>query len=294
MEPSAAPPFADQLRALREGAGALWLDDRAVITVRGDDRLTWLNGVVTADLRPIALGHGAYTAIVAVKGKMLADAFVHRTDDALLVVVPAEQRDALLAHFERFIVMEDVLLDATPERVLTVQGPRAVELTEGWPGRSIADRLGFGGVDVLVGEGHEAPRSDAVTPVSREAFDAESVAQARPRWGVDFGLDNYVQEASITPRAVSFQKGCYLGQEVVCRLQMRGHVQKQLVALTQSGKTPSAGAEVMAEGKVVGKVTSVTPGLEGEPARLLAMVKYSTLEKRPTLEIDGAPADWAQ
>lgn len=294
MEPSAAPPFADQLRALREGAGALWLDDRAVITVRGDDRLAWLNGVVTADLRPIALGHGAYTAIVAVKGKLLADAFVHRTDDALLVVVPAEQRDALLAHFERFIVMEDVLLDATPERVLTVQGPKAVELTEGWPGRSIADRLGFGGVDVLVGEGREAPSYGAVTPVSREAFDAESVAQARPRWGVDFGVDNYVQEAAITPRAVSFQKGCYLGQEVVCRLQMRGHVQKQLVALTQTGKTPAAGAEVMAEGKVVGKVTSVTAGIEGEASRLLAMVKYSTLEKRPALEIDGAPADWAQ
>jgi folate-binding protein YgfZ len=52
----------------------------------------------------------------------------------------------------------------------------------------------------------------------------------RPRWGVDFGVDNYVQEAAITPRAVSFQKGCYLGQEVVCRLEMRGHVQKQLVS----------------------------------------------------------------
>ncbi len=75
---------------------------------------------------------------------------------------------------------------------------------------------------------------------------------------------------------------------------MRGHVQKQLVSLPQTGKTPAAGAEVVAEGKVVGKVTSVTPGIEGEPAKLLAMVKYSTLEKRPALEIDGAPADWAQ
>ncbi len=293
MEPSPALPLVDQLRALREGAGSLWLDDRAVITVRGDDRLTWLNGVVTADLRPLKPGHGTYTAIVAVKGKMLADAFVHCAENALHVVVPAAEREALLAHFDRFIVMEDVLLDATPERVLTVQGPRALELTEGWPGRSTADRLGLGGVDILVPEEHEAPRSAAVTPVSREAFDAESVAQARPRWGVDFGLDNFVQEAAITPRAVSFQKGCYLGQEVVCRLQMRGHVQKQLVALTQTGKTPAAGAEVMADGKVVGKVTSATPPIEGEPTRLLAMVKFAVLEKRPVLEIDGSPADWA-
>lgn len=294
MEPSPPLPLVDQIRALRDGAGALWLDDRSVITVRGDDRITWLNGVVTADLRPLAVGHGLYTAVVAVKGKLLADAFVHRTEDALRVVVPADQRDVLMAHFERFIVMEDVLLDATPERVLTVQGPTAIAATEAWADRSIADRLGRGGVDVMVAPDAEAPRSDAVTPVSRVAFDAESVAQARPRWSVDFGTDNYVQEAAITPRAVSFQKGCYLGQEVVCRLEMRGHVQRQLVALTQAGKAPAPGAEVMADGKVVGKVTSATPPMEGAPARLLAMVKYAVLEKRPVLEIDGAPADWAQ
>ena len=292
MEPSTTLALADQIHALRESAGALWLDDRAVITVRGDDRITWLNAVVTADLRPLAIGHGLYTAIVAVKGKLLADAYVHRTEDAMRVVVPAEQRAALLTHFERFIVMEDVLLDATAERVLTVQGPGALVATEGWADRSIADRLGRGGVDVLVPEGCAAPTADGVTIVSREAFDEESVVQSRPRWGVDFGTDNYVQEAAITPRAVSFQKGCYLGQEVVCRLEMRGHVQKQLVALTQSGKTPGPGAEVMADGKVVGKVTSVAAPLDGAPARLLAMVKYAVVEKRPELEIDGGPAHW--
>lgn len=292
MEPSATVALADQIHALRESAGALWLDDRAVITVRGDDRMTWLNAVVTADLRPLAIGHGLYTAIVAVKGKLLADAYVHRTEDAMRVVVPADQRAALLTHFERFIVMEDVLLEATAERVLTVQGPGALVATEGWADRSIADRLGRGGVDVLVPEGHAAPTADGVTIVSHEAFGQESVAQSRPRWGVDFGSENYVQEAAITARAVSFQKGCYLGQEVVCRLEMRGHVQKQLVALTQIGKTPEPGADVMADGKVVGKVTSVAAPLDGAPARMLAMVKYAVVEKRPELLIDGGPADW--
>jgi folate-binding protein YgfZ len=286
-------PLTDQRRALREGAGCLWLDDRAVITVRGDDRLTWLNGVVTADLRPLAAGHGIYTAIVAVKGKLLGDAFVHREDEALRVVVPAEQRAALLVHFERFIVMEDVALEATSERVLTVQGPTATAATAGWAGRSTADRLGLGGVDLLVGEGAEPPASEGVTWVSRAAFDAESVAAGRARWGADFGVDNYVQEAAITQRAVSFNKGCYLGQEVVCRLEMRGHVQRQLVTLTQQGKVAEPGADVMAEGKVVGKVTGVTPADDATPARLLAMVRYAVLEKRPALEIDGAPVDWA-
>jgi folate-binding protein YgfZ len=293
MQGSTDSSLVDQVRALRESAGGLWLDDRAVITVRGDDRLTWLNGVVTADLRPLAAGHGMYTAIVAVKGKLLGDAFVHRGDDALRVVVPAAQREALMVHFERFIVMEDVVLEATPERVFTVQGPAALTSAEVWWGHSTADRLGRGGVDVLVGEGGEAPSFVGVTPVSREAFDAESVAQGRPRWGADFGVDNYVQEAAITARAVSFQKGCYLGQEVVCRLEMRGHVQRQLASLTQVGKIPEVGAEVLAEGKVVGRVTGTAPPMEGGPARLLAMLKYAALEKRPALEIDGAPADWA-
>jgi len=293
MQAPPDPSLVDQFRALRESAGGLWLHDRAVITVRGDDRLTWLNGVVTADLRPLPAQHGMYTAIVAVKGKLLGDAFVHRADDALRVVVPAAQREALMAHFERFIVMEDVALEATPERVFTVQGPAALAATEAWAGRSTADRLGRGGVDVLVDEGGDAPSADGVTPVSREAFDAASVAQGRPRWGADFGLDNYVQEAAITERAVSFQKGCYLGQEVVCRLEMRGHVQRQLASLTQAGKIPEVGAEVTVEGKVVGRVTGTAPPMDGGPARLLAMVKYAVLEKRPSLEIDGAPADWA-
>ncbi len=295
MQPTAEMSLADQVRVLREGAGALWLDDRAVITVRGDDRLTWLSGVVTADVRPLAVGRGIYTAMVAVKGKLLGDAFVHAGDDeALRLVVPSAQRDALMAHFERFIVMEDVELEATSERVFTVQGPTAVAATEGWAGRSTADRLGRGGVDVLVVEGSDAPEGDGVVGVSRDAFDAASTEAGIPRWGVDFGVDNYVQEAAITPRAVSFQKGCYLGQEVVCRLEMRGHVQKQLVSLTASGVVPSAGAELMAEGKAVGRVTSATPSTtEPGQVRVLAMVKYAVLEKRPPLELDGAVVDWA-
>ncbi len=295
MQPTTPMSLADQVRVLREGAGALWLDDRAVITVRGDDRLTWLSGVVTADVRPLTAGRGIYTAMVAVKGKLLGDAFVHAgEDESLRLVVPSAQRDALMVHFERFIVMEDVTLEATNERVFTVQGPTAITATEAWAGRSTADRLGRGGVDVLVAEGSDAPQADGVIAVSRAAFDAASTEAGVPRWGVDFGVDNYVQEAAITPRAVSFQKGCYLGQEVVCRLEMRGHVQKQLVALTASGVAPVAGAELMAEGKPVGRVTSATPSTT-EPGRVsvLAMVKYAVLEKRPPLQLDGATVDWA-
>lgn len=287
-------PLADQVRALLEGAGALWLDDRAVITVRGDDRVTWLGAMVTADVRPLAPGRGIYTAIVAVKGKLLGDAFVHDAGDAIRVVVPREQRDALMAHFERYVVMEDVELEATNERVLTVQGPAATAATSAWEGRSAADRLGRGGVDLLVAEGAAAPAAEGVTWVSREAFDAASVEAAVPRWGVDFGVDNYVQEAAITSRAVSFQKGCYLGQEVVCRLEMRGHVQKLLVPLTVTGEAPTVGSEVFAEGKSVGRVTSAAPSLpKPGRSRVLAMVKYAVVEKNLPVEIGGVAAERA-
>ncbi len=288
MEPGAR---SEDVRALLEGAAGVWLDDRAVITVRGEDRVRWLGGMVTADLRGLVPGKGVYTALVAVKGKLLGDAYVHLGEDCVLLLVPSSERQAIVDHLEGYIVMEDATVESTSERVLTVQGPLALTATEGMGGRSTADRLGVGGVDVLFPPTEEVPEALAVVP--RAAFDAACVERRVPQWGIDFGGDNFVQEVGITDRAVSFQKGCYVGQEVVCRLQKRGQVQKLLVPLRVLGVMPVAGAEVLVEGKAVGRVTSVARALhEPDAANLLAMVRYAVVDKRPPLEVDGAPAAW--
>jgi folate-binding protein YgfZ len=292
--PEPTRPLDDQLTALREGAGARELPDR-VLAVRGPDRHDWLNGQVTNEVKSLRPGQSRYTAIVQVKGKLLADAWVHARADELLLIVPPDTVDGLLQQFERHIVMEDVTVEPQPSlHVVAVQGPRArgavgvghAEVFE-------ADRLGRGGVDWIVGRDAVPPalleaigRSEVVL-VGEAAWEVARLEAGVPRWGVDFGSENYVQEANITARAVSFSKGCYTGQEVVCRLEMRGHVRRQLVSLVLDGEPPAPGTPV---GGDLGTVTSAafSPRLGRTVA--LAMVKWDVATSGGAVDVAGRPA----
>lgn len=285
--------------ALTTGVGYRRLDDLAVITVAGKDRASWLNGVVTNDVRALAPGRGVYAAAVGVKGKLLADLWVHAEASRLRLVLPRDCRDLVLAHFDRYLVMEDVTLSLDEARVYSFQGPGAGALALRCPRASHADRLGRGGFDVLAADDDAA--IDAWLDVARSegsAVEADASAWERARvlantpvWGRDFGPENYVQEASITARAVSFQKGCYLGQEVVCRLEMRGHVQRQIVALQLEGPVPELGAAVWHEDAAVGTVTSAVADPSGAGrVRALAMVRWVALEKGWPLRVGVAAA----
>lgn len=293
LVPAVSASLDEQIRALQTGCGARLLDDVAVFEARGEDRAKWLNGLVTQDTRAITPGRAVYGAVVAVKGKILSDLFVCARPDALLLLVPRPRADELFAHLDRYIVMEDVTLAPLDAQVLSLQGPSAVAppVGESFP----ADRGGHGGVDVVVTpearEGVQAwlrgeVEAGRVVAVGEEAWAMSAVLNAVPRFGVDFDGANFVQEAAITARAVSFNKGCYLGQEVVCRLEMRGQVQRQLLALDVAGAVPSRGDVVQSEGKDVGLVTSVAPTAEG--ARVIAMVRHAAADK--PLELLGRSA----
>lgn len=293
QQPAVSASLDEQVRALREGCGARLRDDLAVLEARGGDRSSWLNGLVTQDTRAVPPGHAVYAAAVAVKGRILTDLWVCALPDALLLVVPRERAADLFAHLDRYIVMEDVTLTTLDAQVLSLQGPRAAAPDVGmvFP----VDRGGVGGFDVVLpAEALDGAFAwlqrevDAgrVTAVGAEAWECAAVLHGVPRFGVDFDVTNFVQEAAITPRAVSFNKGCYLGQEVVCRLEMRGQVQRHLLALEVSGVVPARGDVVRAEGKDVGVVTSVAPTAEG--ARVLAMVRRAASEK--PLELHGRSA----
>lgn len=296
LVPDVTDTLAIQTRALRDTCGARTLDDLAVVSVSGKDRASWLNGLVTNDTRALAPGRSCYAAAVAVKGKVLSDLFVHARAESLLLVLPASRVDEVLAHFDRYIVMEDVTLAREAAVVLTLQGPAAASLGAHLGEHFLADRLGRGGIDVLVDASREADvrdalhalvRDGAVTAVSPEAWEQARVEAAVPAFGIDFDTSHFVHEASITPRAVSFQKGCYLGQEVIVRLEMRGHVQRLLVALALPGDPPPRGAEVTCEGQVVGAVTSAAPAHDGGSVAL-AMVKWAVAEK--PLAVGGVEA----
>ncbi len=271
-----------QVRALLDGAGAYTLPDTAVIAVKGRDRATWLNGVITQDVRALAPHTSVYAAAVGTKGKILADLRVLARADELVVLAPAAHAEALAAHFDRYIVMEDVTLEARTATVVTVQGPAAMALRDRFAESFTADRLGGGGFDVVADD----PSRDATAAVdalvasgalvvaSPEAWEVARLERGVARFDVDFDAQHFVQEAAITARAVSFHKGCYLGQEVVCRLEMRGHVQRHLVAL-RVGAEVSRGDAVTADGAPVGEVTSAAPSVT-QPGTWVALAMAKT------------------
>lgn len=267
----------------RQTAGVRLLTEVQGIRVLGDDARSWLNGQCTNDVRQVGSEAPVYALVVSLKGRILADAWVRAdSDEDITMVTPRSAVPKLLEYLDQFIIMEDVELSAREDfQVLTVQGAKAAEVVDAAEVRTLAryecDRLGAGGIDLWVDPADAEGALDALSAAAEqqgggrlddEGWRAAHVAQGVPAFGREFGEDTYPQEAGLKARAVSFDKGCYQGQEVVCMLENRGQLKRRLVQL--GGEKPvNAGDELKdAEGKRVGKVTTgfVTEG--GEPATL--------------------------
>jgi len=305
--PEAGWPMETQLAAAKGSALAIRTPDRAVLRITGSDRATWLNGVVTCDVAKMKVGDARYGLAVTQKGRILADFYVLYVQDALIVSLPATQLADIHATFEKYLVMEDCELTEDPTAsVWNVLGPKARDILEAARAQ--------GGVGGVVGDG--GPESghlavivaadDVAVAVEQAIRAALAVAggvsgdeQAReifrqelavPRFGFDFDGTTYPQEAGLEKRAVAFDKGCYLGQEVVCMLELRGHVKRKLVSLAVGGPLPTRGNAVTnAAGEKVGEVTSaaVSPSLG---VLALAMVKAAHTEIGSELLVVGEGA----
>ncbi len=249
--------------------------DEAVLSVRGQDARSWLGGQVTNDLRGMLPGDSRYTLVLDARGKIVADAWaIERGSDVALTVSRAVV-DELRAHFESYIIMEDVELAITDERVVSVQGPQAARLVAAAGLSGVAcDRLGIGGSDVLTadpGAARKALAAAGVVEIDEDAYELARLRLGRPLFSRDFGRAHYPQEAGLKELAVSFEKGCYLGQEVVCTLENRGQLSRRLVQL--KGPSVPAAAELSADGAVVGTITSSVFDPEQNEALALGYVK---------------------
>ncbi len=258
----------------------LYTPDEVVVRVSGDDALTWLNGQVTNDVLTLEPGQAAYALVVSVKGKVLTDLWVYRTSDEALISLPAPQVDTILSHFDRFIIMEDVELTTTDLRPLCFSGA-GPSPSDAFPVSRLED-----GWDLLRPQPElEAEiRSQVAAGAHRlddEEFERRRIAAGIPRFGTDFGEGHYPQEAGLKGRAVSFTKGCYTGQEVVCMLESRGKLRRRLARLAfDAAASPQPGTALLCEGAEVGSLTSVHPdGLA------LGYVKASSFGRK--LETDG-------
>lgn len=268
-----------ELDWLEHSVGVLALSDRAIIAVSGDDAREWLQGQLTNQLEGVESGGSVYAFVLTLKGRTLADTYALVREDDVWLDVPATQVDALLERFDRYIIMEDVDLEHLEDlRVITAQGPRADEVAQdGWP----ADRLGVGGRQWVVSESKLGSELERLTArcgeldggwVSDEVWNHAHVVRGRPRFGVDFGDWTYPQETGLNPVAVSFTKGCYIGQETVVMLQNRGKAPKVLWRwMIDSVEPPTVKAPITLGDAVVGEITSAAP--EGSSVSALGFLK---------------------
>ena len=286
---------ARELEWLQRSVGVLSLSDRAIISVSGDDAREWLQGQLTNQVEGVEPGGSLYAFVLTLKGRILADVYALLREDDVWLDVPAAQVSALLERLDRYIIMEDVDLEVREDlRVITAQGPSASDLAEGgWP----ADRLGVGGQQWVVPS--DEPELERLTARSRElgggwvsdqAWNHAHVLRGRPRFGVDFGEWTYPQESGLNPIAVSFTKGCYIGQETVVMLENRGKAPKVLWRwAVESAEPPKAKAPITLADTVVGEITSAAQEDEGVAA--LGFLKRGYEAEGPEgFLIDGASA----
>lgn len=234
-------------------ATALARNDLAVLAVRGDDARIWLNGQITNDVRTTQPGDAVRALVLSVKGRILADVVaLDRGERGLAIVVPRSELDELRARLEKYVIMEDVELVLEPLSVAELHGRLDVALE-----RYAAPWLGEGASLVIADGDVEATLVAAgARRIDDASLELERVRAGRPRFGHDFGITAYPQEAGLDS-AISFKKGCYLGQEVVCMLENRGQLSRALVRLAVDGPV-SVGAKVHdAAGAELGAITSV-------------------------------------
>lgn len=291
--------------ALRAGAGVFDLSFRSRLCLLGADRVRFLHGQVTNDVRNLPAGEGCYAALVTAKGKMESDLHVYALQDELLLDFEPGLSAKVSQRLEKFIVADDVqVAEVSPHYgLLSVQGPKAetvvrdLERFDQVPVKPFhfikhsdesfgeiylmnQPRLGFAGFDLFVPTTAlqaaaeqliAAARSVGGQPCGWTAFDTARIEAGIPRFGVDMDETNIPLECGIEARAVSYRKGCYIGQEVLNRIHSIGHVNRELRGLRLADDLPALptkGDTLLHAGREVGSVTSAvwSPTLEANLA----------------------------
>jgi tRNA-modifying protein YgfZ len=264
-------------RALIERCGLIDSSERGKLALTGPAARSFLQGQVTNDVERLETGEGCYAAFLTPKGKMLGDLRVLATEDALLLDTERVALQALFNMIRRFSIGYEVELHKrTLERgLLSLVGPEADRIAaiqklpatehahtvidlDGIDARAIRTERGL---DLLcLASETEALRASLVDRgavlVSEAASECVRVEEGRPRYGVDLDETVIPQEAGLNDRAVSFTKGCYVGQETVARLYYRGKPNRHLRGLRLSAPF-AVGTELLREERPVGRLTSV-------------------------------------
>ncbi len=291
--------------ALTTGCGLLDRSERGKLGLTGSGVKTFLHGQVTQDINSLTPGHGVYAALLTNKGKMLGDLRVLDTGDELLLDTERSALQELFNTVRRFSIGYDVEVHKRTLQtgLLSLIGPHSATILSGVAGADtelpereddhLAAQIGHTRVRIIrtdlgfdlmmdaddLDAARSALMSAGAVPVSEDAAECVRIESGRPRYGVDLDETVIPQEAGLNERAVSFTKGCYVGQETVARLFYRGKPNRELRGL-RSPTRLAPGTELSYEGRVVATVTSAAESPRFGPVALAFVRREAPLGAR--------------
>ena len=272
-----------ELTALVSGCG-VYRADSSLFSIAGRDRVRWLNGMVTNNIRDLAPGTGVYAFVLNAQGHILGDLYVFNRGESLVAEIERRQTDSLLQILRRYIIMDKVEIeDLGPKNeVIGVAGPESMRILASvglspvleplqfrdanWNGMNVtlvrSDNPCFPVYELWVAVEQaeiawNSLQNSGVIPVNSDTLETFRILCGIPKVGQDIRERTLPQETE-QDRALNFNKGCYIGQEIVERIRARGNVHRALFGFEIDGPKPALGTKIQSGGKDVGEITSIS------------------------------------
>jgi folate-binding protein YgfZ len=308
-----------EFQALVSGSGVYDRSSRAKISLTGSDRVRWLNGMVTNNIRDLEAGRGVYAFLLNPQGHILGDLYAYNRGESLLVDTDQLQVEKILAVFDKYIIMDDVEAANISDQLnaIGIAGPRSREALQaaGFGVRELkplqfvettwqqialtlvrGDNPQVESFELLLAPAdtervYETLTKAGAKPVGAAALELLRIAAGIPRYGVDIRERDLPQETE-QERALNFSKGCYVGQEIVERIRSRGQVRRKFTGFEIDGQLPAPGSKIQVEGKDVGEITSAaTLPVAGNERRVgLGYIRREEATPAKQVEAGGSPA----
>ncbi len=303
-----------ELHALAAGCGAYKLD-RTLVSLTGKDRVRWLNGMVSNNIRDLTDGRGVYAFVLNPQGQIQGDLYAFNRGETLILEIDRAQA-GLLPQLRRYIIMDKVEVQELGDLVsiFGITGPRAEQMVEALDlpvpdsaPLALAEGAWNGGaVTVLRGDNPCVPNFECWLPKDRAdrfwaallnpgtqevhetALETLRILCGIPKIGIDI-RERMLPQETAQDRALNFNKGCYIGQEIVERIRARGAVHRVLTGFEVSGAAPAPGTAIQVDAKDIGLVTSsaVIPTAAGEQVISLGFLRKEHASPKVNLEVGG-------
>ena len=310
---------ADQYDAAHNSAVLIDRSSKGTIALTGADRAAFLHALLTNDIAGLPKGRGVYAAYLTPQGRMISDMRVIETGTRMLLSVERDVARPLARRLDALIFSEDVQVrDATDElSTIGVHGPSAARMIQRASGMSVADlvnqydNLTSESMSIVRDDGLGVPGYDLDVPTntagdirasltdagamaaSEETAETLRIEAGRPRFGIDMSTDTIPLEAGLEDRAISFTKGCYVGQEVIIRVMHRGHgrvARRLMMIVLSAGSVPARGDTIHFADRVVGEITSATASPKLGAPLALAYVPREHAVPGTLLMVNGSEA----